>query len=33
MIREELEDNKVVFYVEKCNSGFLKEYEFKDLLK
>ena len=33
MIREELEDNKVVFYVEKWKSGFIKEYEFKELLK
>jgi hypothetical protein len=33
IVREELEDNKVYFYVEKWNSGFIKEYNFNDLLK
>jgi hypothetical protein len=33
VIKDELEDNKVVFYVKKWNSGLIKEYEFKDLLK
>ncbi len=33
IVREEIEDYKVYFYVEKCKSGFIKEYEFKDLLK
>jgi hypothetical protein len=33
VINEELEDNKVVFYVKKINSGLIKEYNFNDLLK
>jgi hypothetical protein len=33
VVREELGDNKVYFYVERWNSGFIKEYNFNDLLK